>query len=172
MFGVLVYEISIILISILLAWAMKKKGYQRILIRFVITFAGVLLFEIISEPMWINTGFSTWAYIYKDVTWILTLGWTNIIIMSTFFIDNWFASLSERKKFFLYLLLIVALVVPVEAIMMANGLRGYADFLLRTMSGLVIPILRLPVEAIYAVPIFSSLVLSFYKYLNYLLNSK
>ena len=152
---------------------MKKKGYKNITRKFLILFLGVLLFEIISEPMWLNTGFDSWAYIYRDITWVLTLGWVNTFMAAILAVDFVYKHASEKKKFFLYLLFISALVIPAEGAMIFMGLRGYADFLLETMqSGVLMPILNLPIEAIYAVPIFCSLILSFYKYINYLFDKK
>ena len=171
--GVLIYEISIITTTILIWLFMTKRGYKNITRKFILLFLGVLLFEIISEPMWLNIGFDSWAYIYRDITWVLTLGWVNAFMLAILAVDYFFRETTEKKKFFLYLLFIAALVIPAEAMMISMGLRGYADFLLETMrSGLVIPVIYLPVEAIYAVPIFCSLILSFYKYVNYLFDKK
>ena len=123
--------------------------------------------------MWLNTGFDSWAYIYRDITWVLTLGWVNTFMAAILAVDYFYRDKSEKKKFFLYLLFISALVIPAEAFMISLGVRGYAEFLLETMrSGVVIPILYLPIESIFAVPIFSSLILSFYKYINYLFDKK
>lgn len=171
--GVFMYELSIIAITIILFSYMKKKGYKNITRKFLILFLGVLLFEIISEPMWLNAGFDSWAYIYRDITWVLTLGWVNTFMAAILAVDYFFRDKTEKKRFFLYLLFISALVVPAEAFMISLGVRGYAEFLLETMrSGVVIPVLYLPIEAIFAVPIFCSLILSFYKYINYLFDQK
>tara|TARA_Y100000034_G_scaffold77860_1_gene93600 strand:+ start:2196 stop:2720 length:525 start_codon:yes stop_codon:yes gene_type:complete len=171
--GILFYELSIIIITIVLWFYMRKKGYSHVTRKFIILFLGVLLFEIISEPMWLNIGFDSWAYIYGDITWVLTLGWVNTFMIAILAVDYFFREASEKKKFFLYLLFISALVIPAEAFMISLGVRGYAEFLLETMrSGVVIPVLYLPIEAIYAVPIFCSLILSFYKYINYLFDKK
>lgn len=170
--GVLLYELGIIATIIAIWFFMTKKGYKNVTRKLIILFIGVLLFEIISEPMWLNTGFDSWAYIYRDITWVLTLGWVNVFILAILFVD-YFYKTPEKKKFFLYLLFIIALVIPAEAIMVSVGIRGYAEFLLEAMrSGLIIPVLYLPIEAIYAVPIFCSLILSFYKYINYLFDKK
>lgn len=171
--GILLYELSIIATTIVVWLFMTKNGYKNVSRKFIILFLGVLLFEIISEPMWLNTGFNAWAYIYKDITWVLTLGWVNVFMLAILGVDYFYGELSEKKKFFLYLLFIAALVIPAEAFMISFGVRGYAEFLLETMrSGVVIPVLYLPIESIYAVPIFCSLILSFYKYINYLFDKK
>lgn len=169
---ILIYEFFIIATTIILWIFMTKNGYKNVSRKFLILFVGVLLFEIISEPMWLNIGFSSWAYIFRDLTWVLTLGWTNAFMIAILVVDNFFRDTSEKKRFFLYLLFIGALVVPAEGVMLFLGIRAYAPFLLETMSGLVVPLLRVPVESVYAVPIFSSLILAFYKYLNYLFNTK
>ena len=171
--GILFYELGIILTTVLLWTFMTNKGYKNVTRKFLILFIGVLLFEIISEPMWINMGFSSWAYIYKDITWVLTLGWVNAFMLAIIGVDFAYQKSNEKIKFFLYLLFISALVIPVEAIMISLGIRGYAQFLLDSMqSGILMPLLYIPIEAIYAVPIFCALILSFYKYINYLLDRK
>jgi len=171
--SVLFYELGIILTTILLWTFMNNKGYKNVTRKFLILFVGVLLFEIISEPMWLNMGFSSWAYIYKDITWVLTLGWLNTFMLAIIGVDFIYQKSSEKTKFFLYLLFISALVIPAEAVMISMGLRGYAQFLLDSMqSGVLMPLLSIPIEAIYAVPIFCALILSFYKYINYLWDRK
>jgi hypothetical protein len=169
---VLIYEFFIIATTIALWVFMTKNGYKNVSRKFLILFLGVLLFEIISEPMWLNLGFSSWAYIFRDLTWVLTLGWVNAFMIAILVVDNFFRNTSEKKRFFLYLLFISALVVPAEGIMLLLGIRDYAPFLLETMSGLAVPFLKVPIESVYAVPIFSSLILGFYKYLNYLFDIK
>jgi|TARA_B100001971_G_C18267064_1_gene594128 hypothetical protein len=169
---ILVYELFILATTIILWSFMTKNGYKNVNRKFLILFLGVLLFEIISEPMWLNMGFSSWAYLFRDLTWVLTLGWVNTFMIAILAVDNFFKDTSEKKRFFLYLLFIGALIVPAEGLMLFLGVRGYAPFLLETMSGLVVPLLKVPVESIFAVPIFSSLILAFYKYLNYLFDTK
>src|SRR3989344_9674486 len=104
MAGVLLFELFVLVLAIFLFSFMVKKGYQNVTRKFLILFIGILLFEIISEPMWLNTGFDSWAYMFRDITWVLTLGWVTVFMMAIIGVDYFFRGASEKKKFFLYLL--------------------------------------------------------------------
>lgn len=170
--GILIFEFAIIVFTISLWGYMKKKDYKNVTRKFIILFVGVLLFELMSEPMWLNQGFSWWAYLYKDITWIITLGWVSIFMVSILLVDFAFTKLPEKKKFWIYLLFIQAITVPIEAGLVQSGIRNYAPFLKATMTGFNIPLTVVPLEAIYAIPLFTSLILTFYKYVNYLFDKK
>ncbi len=172
MSGVLLFEIIVILYTIGLFTYMVKKKYSNVLRKFCILFVGVLLFEIMSEPMWLNDGFSSWAYIYQDITWVLTLGWVSIFMTAIILIDRSYGSLSEHKRFWYYLLCIEAITVPIEMGLLQTGVRDYAPLLKQSMSGLLIPFTIVPIEAVYAIPLFAALIISFYKYINHLFEVK
>ena len=93
MSGLLITEILIVAFTILLWVYMKTKGYRNVTRKFLILFFSVLLFEFMSEPMWNNSGFQNWAYIWQDITWVITLGWVGIF-MFTF---SALRAASERK---------------------------------------------------------------------------
>lgn len=170
--NILFLEILIIVCTILLWWYMKKQGYKNVTRRMIILFIGVLLFELMSEPMWLNLGFHKWAYLYKDITWIITLGWVLIFMISMLLVDFSFPNLQEKKRFWLYLLFAETITVPLEMMLLETGIRKYAPILLDTMTGFTIPFTSVPMEAIYAIPIFSALIISFYKYINHLFEIK
>ena len=151
---------------------MRRRGYQNPTRKFIILFLGVLFFEMISEPMWLNSGFSSWAYVYRDITWVLTLAWVGIFMTSIVAVDYYFRRLSETKRFFLYLLVAEAFTIPFETFLIQSGFRGYAPVLLDLLTGLKIPFTTVPVEAVYAIPLFTALIFSFYKYVNKLFEVK
>lgn len=151
---------------------MTKKGYKNVSRKFIILLIGALLFEIMSEPMWINSKLSNWAYLYKDISWILTLGWVSIIMVSILLVDYGFRHLPEKKRFWLYLLIVEAITVPLETVLFTVGIRGYAPELLERTSGFLIPFTKMPIEGVIVIPIFISLILTFYKYVNYLMDKK
>ena len=167
-----IFEFLIIVFSILLWYYMNKKGHRNVTRKFVILFIGVLLFEIISEPMWLNVGFDSWTYIYKDITWVMTLAWVCTFMLSILLVDYGYRNLPEKRRFWLYILVIETIYVPVEVGLIEGGVRSYAPILTKTMSGLYIPKTGVPIEAIYAIPMFTSLILAFYKYINHLFDSK
>jgi hypothetical protein len=172
MSGVVLFEILILLFTLAVAVFMKVKGYKNILRKFVILFVSVLLFEIMSEPMWMNVGFQNWAYLWQDITWVITLGWVGIFMFSFLVVDYAFRGVPEKRKFWLYLLLLEVIVVPMESFLVISGIRAYAPILADTFSGYFIPFTVVPIEAIYAVPLFTTLIICFYKYVNYLFDRR
>ncbi len=167
-----ILEIGIIILIIGLIWFMKAKGYKNIFRKLIILFIGVLLFEIMSEPMWLNLGFHKWAYLYRDITWIITLGWVVIFMIAFMLVDYSFSHMKEIKRFWLYLFVVEAIVLPVETLLLQTGIREYASVLTSTMTGKVIPLTVVPIEAVYAIPLFASLIICFYKYINHLFEVK
>lgn len=164
----LIFEIVIILLGIGLYVYMKKNGYRNINRKFIILIIAILLFELMTEPMFINKNLDFWTYLYKDISWIITLGWVIIIMGSMLIVDYIFRDLAEKKRFWIYLLFITGIVVPVETFLLQSGLREYAPELLARTSGIFIPLTSIPLESVFVVPIFISLIISFYKYLNYI----
>jgi uncharacterized protein with PQ loop repeat len=122
--------------------------------------------------MWQNLGFQKWAYVWGDITWVITLGWVGLFMFTFLFVDYAFRKITEKKRFWIYLLFLEALVVPIESWLVISGIRKYAPILANTFSGYNIPFTPVPIEAIYAVPLFTSLIICFYKYLNYIFNKK
>jgi hypothetical protein len=172
MIGILLFELSIVFSLIGLWWYMTKRRHAHVLRKLAILFIGILLFEIMSEPMWINAGFQPWAFLYRDITWVLTLGWVVVFMVAILVVDYAAIGKSERQKFWLYLLLIETIVVPIESCLIIFGIRDYAPVLKSTMSGLTIPFTLVPLEAVFAVPLFAALIIAFYKYVNHLFEAR
>ncbi len=168
MIGIIILEIAIVIALIAAVYFSIKSGQKNILRKFIIITVGVLLFEIMSEPMWNNTGFQAWAYIYGDITWVLTLGWVALIMLAMLLVDHAFAAMPEKRKFWLYLLVVEAITIPLEAILLTSGIRSYAPVLTQTMSGKLVPFTAMPIEAIFAIPLFVGLIICFYKYVNHI----
>ena len=169
---VLAFELFVIIYAVGLYWFMRQKQYKNVTRKFVILFLGVLIFEIISEPMWLNPGFHKWAYIYSDVTWIFTLGWLSVYMTSMILIDYFYGHLSDAKRFFMYILVAEAFIIPIETFLIQIGVRGYAPVLLNNLSGILIPYTQMPLEALLAFPMFTALIITFYKYMNLVLAEK
>ena len=75
-----VFELSVIVISIAFL-LLTHKLYKSIWKKYGIIFCGVLLFEYFTQALWINKGLEAWSYLYLDVNWLITLGWSTIIIV-------------------------------------------------------------------------------------------
>ena len=166
------FEIFVLLLTAAVLFYMKKTGRKRVFQKFLILVLDVLLFEFMSEPMWLNRGFGAWAYLYRDITWVLTIGWASLFLIAIMVVDVIVPTLAESKRFWLYLLVLEVLVVPIEMFLLSTEIRSYAPVLIQTMSGLFIPFTSIPVEMILAVPLFATLVLTFYKYGCFLLEGK
>ena len=161
--GIFIFEIGMILLSIVIYLFMKKNSYKNILQKMIILFIAVLLFEIMSEPMWNNFLLSQWTFFYHNVSWIITLGWMNIFMISILLVDHLFKKYDENKKFWLYLLFVTIITTPIEILLLKVGIRGYDVGLLNTMSGLSIPLTNAPIEIIMIIPIIAALIIPFYK---------
>ena len=84
-----IFEISVILIVLSFILILRKID-KNILRKFGIIFIAVLLFEYFTQAMWLNVNLERWAYLYLDVSWVITIGWTGIIIVSMAIIDLYF----------------------------------------------------------------------------------
>jgi len=157
-----IFEISVILFSIILLYLLQKSDKASIK-RYILIALGVLIFEFFTQPLWNNQGLDFWAYIYQDVSWILTLGWSSIIILSMFIVDKYF-KMKETKKFFLYLLISGIISIFAEALVLYLGIRQYSPEIYATMSKIYIPVLNVPIETLYYIPVFIALVIGFARY--------
>jgi len=161
----LIFVLSLIILAVLVFYLAKRK-YSDINKKVLILFMGVFLFEIMAEPMWINKNLPSWTYIYGNVSWLLTIGWTAIFMLS-FLIGDWlFKKMSEKKKFWIYLLIVTLITTPIEVFMIRSGIRSYDISLTQTFSGITIPLTNVPLEIMLAVPLIAALVIPFYKYLS------
>lgn len=137
---------------------------KKLFARYAIILIGVFIFEFFTQPLWHNYNLSPWAYVYFDVSWILTFGWTGIITLAVLLVDYFGKNFTERIKFFFYVGLASALGFFAEAWVLKIGIRSYSPEVQNTVSGFTIPILGVPIEAFYYIPVFMSLIIAFYKY--------
>jgi len=165
---ILIFEIiilSMIFGVILYAFLrMVTKKRNRLFKNFIITTIGVILFEIMIQPMVLNTRWSSWTYYYHDLSIIVTFGWVVIVSGSIYIIDAVFAHMSDFKRFWLYLCTIDAITLPVEIFLVQSGVRTYSQSLIQSSLGVYIPYTNLPLEVGFAIPLFFALVIGFVKY--------
>ncbi|MDX2212664.1 MAG: hypothetical protein SFY66_05180 [Oculatellaceae cyanobacterium bins.114] len=136
--------------------------------RFLLMSIGVLIFELFTAPMWHNFKMGWWAYIYRDVSWILTLGWSAMMLSVVLIVDRIFKHWKEWKRFILYLATLTVLVSFFETVVVNIGIRSYSPEVLASTSN--ITLLNVPIELIYYTPVFTTLVISFYKYWSFALD--
>ena len=143
------------------------KMLNRVWLRFLLMSVGVLLFELFTGPMWHNYRLGEWAYVYHDVSWILTIGWTALILGVVTICDRLLSSWYEWKRFPVYLGVLTVIGFLLEILVVNIGIRGYAPQTLAMLSG--VQIAGVPIEALYYIPVFMSLVICFYKYWSFIL---
>lgn len=155
------FEIFVIIATILILFILKKSDHN-IFKKFFITIIAVLLFEYLTSALWVNQDLEVWAYLYKGVSWIITLGWVSIILASVGIIDALFPRISERKKFIYQIVLISIVGFFAEIFVRSIGIREYSSLAQQALSGIMI--INVPLEAFYYIPVFMALVLSFKRY--------
>jgi hypothetical protein len=163
--GASIFFITVVFIgvisSILILPKIKDKFWQR----FLITAAGVLTFEIFTAPMWSNYNLSPIGYVYRDVSWILTLGWTCLILSTVLLVDHFLPKLRELQRFFIYIGILTIVVFLFQIWLVNVGIREYSPEVLAATTG--IQIFNVPIEGFYFAPVFTSLIVAFYKYWSF-----
>ncbi|MEX0616427.1 MAG: hypothetical protein WD231_01275 [Candidatus Woykebacteria bacterium] len=167
--SILFFEIFIILGTIIILFLLSRIK-DKIPQRYFLVAAGVLIFEIFTAPMWNNFKLGWWAYVYRDVSWILTVGWSTMILTAVILVDKFFSKYIEWQRFIVYLLLITVAVFIAESSVVGLGIRAYSPEVLDTLVGYFI--INVPIEALYYIPVFTSLVIAFYKYWSFSLDDK
>ncbi len=158
--GSIIFEVNV-LIEVAAACAVMARRVPRFWLKFVATAAGVLMFEFFTAPMWRNEKLGWWGYVYHDVSWILTLGWTALILGTITLVDT-LSKQGAIVRFILVLLVLLPLVLIAENFVVAFGIRGYAPEVQARLSGYTIGLV--PIEALYYVLVFTALVVAFSKY--------
>ncbi len=164
---ILIFE-AITLVGAVICYLLLSKLQPQFPLRCLAMAGGVLIFELFTAPMWHNQRMGVWAYIYQDVSWILTIGWTALLLTVVVLTDRQLPNWKEWKRFLIYLGIITVLVCILEAIVVNIGIRGYAPEVLQATSG--IKVLNVPIEVLYYTPVFTGLVLAFYKYWTFVID--
>lgn len=125
----MIFEILIILITLVLLLSLQSKNKNSWKV-FIITAIAVLLFEYYTQALWFNQNLEKWAYLYLDISWIMTLLWTNVILFSIFIVENLKSKTSEVKKFFMSIGIITIFVLAIEWLLIRTNIRGYPQVIL------------------------------------------
>lgn len=155
---------AFIIVGVALSLLFLLKIEKRILARFFIVSMGIFIFEFFTHPLWWNYKMGNWAYVYRDVSWLLTIGWAALILVPTIVIDKYLKGLKEWKKFLITLISITLLGLIGETAVVNLGIRSYSPEAQEVIAGLYIPFLNIPWAAFYYIPVFMALIVSFYKY--------
>jgi len=168
---IIFFEILILLGAVLSIFLFSKIKNKSIL-RFAILALGVFIFEFFTNTLWMNYHLGRWAYVYQDVSWIITLGWTTLIFLAMFLVEKYFNDYSELKKFILMLVFITVLGLFGESAVVNLGIRSYSPEALDVINGIYLPYINVPLVALYYIPVFMALVISFYKFWSVFIEHK
>jgi len=163
------FDIFVIISTIILLLffsRIKKNWYWH----FYAILFGVMTFEMWTSPMWNNLHFGKFTYFYLDDTWILTVGWSTLILSVILIVDKVFKNRTERLKFLYYLIGTGIVGFIAETAVLKLGLRTYAPETEVVLSGY--NIFGTPVEALYYIPVFTALIIGFYKYWAFYFDNK
>lgn len=158
------FEVLVVGATVLVVALLFRKYQQQVLSRFLIMMLGVLLFELFTAPMWNNEHLGLFGYVYRDVSWVLTLGWSTLLIAVILVVDHWLPAWRELPRFLMYLLLTLLVVIPFEAFLVAIGVRSYAPEVQAITGASSLFGTGVPWQMLYYVPVFVGLVIGFYKY--------
>ncbi len=166
----MIYELTIIGITIV-SLIILKKFDNKIFRNYLIIFIGILLLQYFTQALWLTVGLAKWSYLYQGVNWVITLGRATMVVVSMAIINITFPKFSERARFGLYFIPILILGIIGEAISAGRGTIQYHPQLLEAFSGIKI-LGSVPIEAIYYIPFFMLLALSFARYWQIIFDQK
>ena len=162
-----VVEVCALLVTVAVLRVAFVLGYRNLWRRFVALFVAVLAFELMCDPLWQTSLPHRWAFLFGDISWIMVLLYGSLYGLTMLVVDNGYRELSERQRFWSYLLVLLGLWIPVEAILVSIGVRTFPHLVTESsLSGANIPLTPLPIEGIFAMPVFSMLILGFYRYIR------
>jgi len=166
---IIIFEVFIIM-SVLCLLPILAKYTKKILLKFFIVALGILIFEFFTNPMWLNYKMGSWAYIYQDVSWILTIGWSIMVLSVVVITDKVFSSLKEWYRFGIYLVVLTVLVLIFESVVIKLGIRSYPPEVQEISYGYFF--FGAPIGTLYYIPVTLALIIGFYKYWSFLIDGK
>lgn len=169
--SIIIFEVFIFVIAALSLFFLSKIT-SKVLLRFAIIAIGVFIFEFFTGPMWHNYRLGNWAYVYRDVSWVLTIGWSTIVMVPVLLVDRFLSDKKEWLKFLLYLLFVCIIAFWAESAVMFLGIRYYAPETMEVVKNNMIPWLNIPWGSLYYIPVFMTLVIGFYKYWSLIIDNK
>jgi hypothetical protein len=137
-----------------------------------ISVTGVLLFELMVEPMVRNQGFPAWSYVYKDVTFLMTGFWVLVLWLSVNLVDRFLMHWDLANRFLAYLGVTALLAIPVESWLIASEHRVYGPSTVANFSRLTLPWTDIPVEVAFGIPLYFALVIGFVRYIEIALTNR
>lgn len=165
--AVLAFVLAVLAATAAGLWAVSRLR-NRVGLRYGVMALGVLIFQLFTAPMWNNDHLGPWAYLYRDVSWVLTLAWSTLFLVVVELGDRLLPRWRAWRRFALDLVLITLAALPLELLLVRLGVRSYAPEVLAAVGGWRLG--GVPLEFLYYVPVFAALVLGFYRYWGFVLD--
>ncbi len=163
--AIIVFEVCVLVFAVISLLVLARYEKQ-ILRKFLVVALGIFIFEFFTSPMWNNYKMGTWAYVYQDVSWVLTVGWAGLVLCTTSVVDRVFSNRREWQRFLLYLVVLTGIVPILEWVVVRLGIRSYSPEVLESGGRLCWGV---PLGVLYYVAVFMALVISFYRYGSFIL---
>jgi len=167
----MIFELLIIVLTVVLLFYFNSKSKDSWKV-YIITAVGVLLFEYYTQALWFNQNLEWWAYLYLDVSWIMTLLWADVILFSIFIVETYRPKYSEVKKFFMSIGVITIFVLIIEWILIRMNIRGYPPVVSNLYESLPRLFGIIPLKELIYIFAFMSLVLAFVRYWQHIYKLK
>lgn len=159
----MIFEISIVLLTGVFLLILNKID-NNTMRRFGLAFTAVLLFEYFTQALWINKNLESWAYLYLDISWVLTIGWAGIITVCMQVVEMYFKKANELSRFGYSVLFIGIVGFFAEWIVVGLGIRAYPPAVQEVLSGILLGYGKVPIESLYYIPVFMTLMVGFIRY--------
>ena len=166
-FPTILFEVVVVLASFV-GWMIMSKLTDKLPSKLFAMGVGVLTFELFTGPMWINERMGPWAYLYNDLSWILTLGWTTLILGVVVLVDRYLPTWRAPQRFAAYILALLGPIAALEVLVVKLGIRSYSPEVRDATCGVTIQ--GAPIEILFYAPVFTSLVITFYKYWSFVID--
>jgi hypothetical protein len=160
---IVLFEIAVIVAGIV-TWRFLSVRVERAWRHLVLIAVGMFLIEFFTGPMWITEHLGFWAYVYSDVSWILTIGWVILISLSIYLVEHVLHVTGALRRYLLFLVFMTPAALLYESLGKAIGVRSYAPETIAAAGPETIPVLDVPAAGLYYVPVVMTLVWSFYKH--------
>jgi hypothetical protein len=160
---ILLFEIGV-LIAAVLTYLFLVRRVAHLWRHLALIATGMFFIEFFTGPMWRNQHLGFWAYVYSDVTWVLTVGWTVLISLSVYLVENVLHVRAPVRRWLGFLLVITPVTILCDALIMTIGIRSYAPETIAAAGPATVPGLPVPLAALYYLPVVMTLVWAFYKH--------
>lgn len=156
------FEIWLFLFSllILIYWI---KNYRFFLWRYFALFFWVFLFEILTSSLWLIEHLWILSYINGDVSIIMSILWTNMIVWARFGYDKLYKTSTLKTEYAFVVIVSTLLWLSLVSWLKIIWVFSYSKEMLQVVESWIL-IFGKPLEAIIYFPIFIFTVYSFYKY--------